>query len=189
MLSLSVEADGSAPAGRPCTVAEVSQGSVRFSCEDAEQGTVVLGVSFEVSPPIEVAIDVGTAVQVKTIATQWAWEQPMLTTSMIVHDQSGALVLAAIDSNDLAWIPELEPFGLEQVEGACTFGPDESACLQGERLVWEAQMDNDAAIVADGTRTPIGDYAVHVQRAFSGELLDCVDVDTTHYELLISRYR
>lgn len=186
-LSMSFLVSGGVDGTQSCVVRSIGQGSVTFECEHEEIAYGEVTVLFLVEPPIQVALEVGAEVQVQIVVAQAPWGPTLLKRSVIVHDaQTQQLLFAAIDSNVLDWVPALAPFTFEQVEEACAYGPDENDCLQGERMIWEAGMDGDTTLVGDGTRTQVGDYAVHVQRANNGTFLECVDVETSFYELLIT---
>ncbi len=186
-LSMSLAVSGGIEGTQSCVVRSIGQGSVTFDCEHEEIDFGEVTVLFLVQPEVQVALEVGAEVQLQIVVAQAIWEEPLLRRSVIVHDaQTQQLLLAAIDSNVLDWVPALAPFTFEQVEEACAYGPDENDCLQGERMIWEAGTDGDTTLVGDGTRTRVGDYAVHVQRAYNGTFLECVDVETSFYELLIA---
>lgn len=186
-LSLAVDVGGSLY-GRTCVVVEPVEGAaVSFECQG--DGAPTSGSLFvDVSPPLPILIAVGAEVEIEVFVSFNEWESQISRTTVIVrHGATNELVVAAIDSYDADWTADLAPLHLAPIDGACESAPDESNCLTVDRRMWEASHDGATALVGDRTRTDVGGYAVHIQRAAAGDLLECIDVETDFYEALIVR--
>lgn len=185
-LSLQVEVSGSAAS--VCTAAEVTGMRLRLMCGEETDGPVEVVVSMQVSPPVELALEVGAMVELETITSDTHGEPSEQLSSLIVREAvTHELVLAAIDSNELGWTSELAPLQLAPIADACGAVVDASSCSETQRLIWEASVDGEAARVGDGARAAVGEYVVHVQRAVDGTLIECVDIEPDGYQALIVR--
>lgn len=170
-----------------CTATEVTGTRLSVTCEDVE-GPQAVAVNLQVSPPLTIALEVGAMVEVESIVTNTHGEPSETLSSVIVREAvTHQLVLAAIVSNELGWTSELGPLQLEPVADACGAVVDESNCSETQRLIWEASIDGESALVGDGARAAVGEYVVHVQRAVDGTLIECVDIEPDGYQALIVR--
>jgi hypothetical protein len=185
--SLALRLDTAAPGGTCVVVAPVGGQALSFEC-DGFEGMAVGGIFADVTPALPIDIAIGTAVTIEATQEMADYDDPLPHTSIFVRDAAtNHLLVAAIDSFGTTWTSELFPLTLDPIEDACTSEPDESNCRTTERLMWNAQYAETIVPVGDGTRTQVGDYAVHIQRAADGSLLECLDVGTDFYEALIVR--
>jgi hypothetical protein len=174
----------------PCETSLVVGASVTLSCDDPSLGEREVTLGWVASPDIELALDVGTEVLVKTLSLDPIPADEVVRPSVFVHDaQTNELVLAAIYGHDQSWIDELAPLSVEPIDVACPYGAEPGDCLVTGRMMWEVRSGDDVAIVGDATRTDVGEHVVHVQRAYRGRPDQCSDDETEFYELLIARRR
>jgi hypothetical protein len=171
---------------RPCTVSGLAPSDDGFElaleCLDGN-GSLDVSVSPAVLPVLAIGDEVSTTVTAPE--DDAAWESRR---SVFLRDPvSGALELAAVFALDPAWTGELSPLQLEAIPDACASGPDESDCLTGRRQMWNATFEGSSEIVGDHLRAQLGEYVVQMGSAFDGELLECVDVDTSTYGALVVR--
>lgn len=186
--SLTLQVDPSVLDGDCEVVAPVDGATISFQCEGAQGRLQTDSMFISVTPALPLTIAIGTQVTLAVLVSSSNTDEPVPRRSVFVRDAAThALLLATIDAHDTAWTDELTPLTLSELDAACTAVPDASNCLANQRIMWNAQHGDASAPVGDGTRTQVGSYAVHLQRATRGEFLDCLDVENEFYQALIVR--
>lgn len=187
--SLALRFEISGEFGDTCVVAPPIEGAaIAFDCESFDGPPTSASVIVDVEPQLPILIAVGAEVTIERVQSHAAGEEPVARSSIFVrHGVTNELVFAAIDANDLDWTSELLPLTLEPIDDACTSQPDDANCRTTERLMWNAQHGDTIVAVGDASRSDVGGYAVHIQRAVDGALLECLDLETDFYEALIVR--
>lgn len=185
-LSLRFDSDG---IGGSCVVIEPIDGAaISFECESTEGAPNTGSLFVDVDPQLPILVARGAELNIEVVMSEAVWEEPTPRYSVFArHGQTNELVFAAIDANNLDWVGELSPLVLTPIDAACGSHPDDSNCRATERLMWNAEHDGEIVPVGDASRSNVGGYAVHIQRAADGMFLECIDVETDFYEALIVR--
>jgi hypothetical protein len=170
--ALSLRFDTNGVGGTCVVVAPIEGATISFECESPDGPPEIGSLFVDVEPQLPMMVAIGTELNIEVLESRVLWEQPTSRYSVYArHSQTNELVFAAIDANDLDWVGRISPVVLEPIDDACAIQPDDSNCRKAERLMWNAEHGGDVMPVGDASRSDVGDYAVHIQRAADGMLL------------------